>query len=185
MLGTDCSALQIESGQELERFDLGTFRLNGQEYTILTGFENNPDHLCWWCGQPIQGRRSRHYCNGHRILYLNHFDWSYASPAAIDRADHKCQNCGRPDGNWYREIHSRMGILLPAITDRRILEVHHIVPLKGGERQFTAYNLPWNLIVLCHDCHVEIHRIMNEVNKIPKKTIWELAQESGQLVMNL
>ncbi|KKN57900.1 hypothetical protein LCGC14_0557310, partial [marine sediment metagenome] len=35
-----------------------------------------------------------------------------------------------------------------------------IVPLLGERRQFTAYNLPWNLIVLDHWCHVELHAAM-------------------------
>lgn len=167
----DKSALEIESGQELDKFDLGTVP-GFPRYSVLTGFEGNDNHLCWWCGSQIEGKRSKHYCNGHWPLYMRHFDWQYASKWALKRADGHCQNCFA--SGYYIKTLDGYG------NSRYSLEVHHIVPLKGGERQFTAYNLPWNLIVLCHDCHWELHRIMN--HKTPM-TIWDLAIENKQYVM--
>lgn len=35
----------------------------------------------------------------------------------------------------------------------RHLEVHHRVPMNGEDRQYSILNLPYNLVVLCPDCH--------------------------------
>lgn len=142
------SALTIASGEELERFDLGDVVINGQRYTVLTGFEGSGK--CWWCGGQLTGR-SRQYCRGHMQPYYNHFMWQNASFQAMKRADKKCENCGASHETLKAGYSGYM----------RNLQVHHIVPLKGSARFFSAYNLPWNLVVLCLDCHHEIHRIMN------------------------
>lgn len=39
----------------------------------------------------------------------------------------------------------------------RNLEVHHIDPLNGEDRNHNVKNRPENLVVLCHDCHVKRH----------------------------
>lgn len=167
------SALEIQSGQELERFNLGTIKLNGTIYNVLTGYEPEDD-ICWWCGKSImQGKWKAHYCRGKSHddflscfrLYHQHFDWAYAASLAIKRAGNKCENCGIPE----KTIKWGYSFL------RRNLEVHHIVPLKGNSRQFTAYNLPWNLIVLCYECHMELHAVMK-----PPKTTW-----AWQMIMEL
>lgn len=139
------NALDIQSGQELERFDLGTVKVGGVDYQLLTGYEGNEERLCYWCGKKLTGKLKR-YCYGCMTEYYNHFNWEYASFEAKKRADYQCENCGVKDP-WQSSTK---------------LEVHHIVPLKGG-RFFSAYNLPWNLVVLCHKCHLEIHGIMREV----------------------
>ncbi len=150
------SALELTCGAELEVFDFGTYRVGGKEYNALTGHEVE-DKACYWCGAPLTGR-SRMYCKGHRAEYYRHFEWSTAYRAAIRRAEHKCENCGESAKllDWGRDF-------------RTSLEVHHIVPLKGSTRYFSAWNLPWNLIVLCHDCHMELHRILN--GKIESDTL--------------
>lgn len=164
MWEADRNALNICSGEELEYFGLGDVVINHTRYTILTGFEDK-EHRCFWCGAELKGKAKR-YCRGHMTEYYNHFRWDYASHKAHKRADYKCENCGRTGGG-------------------KSLEVHHIVPLKGAGRFFTAYNLPWNLIVLCHDCHQEIHAIMrNGHGKLPLDT-FELALSKGQLSMEL
>ena len=155
------SALEIESGQELERFDLGTMVINHKRYTVLTGYENT-DHKCFWCGEELTGKLKR-YCYGHGRKYYRHFEWSSARSWCIDRQEGCCANCGERGG--------------------RILEVHHIVPLKGELRYFTAFNLPWNLIGLCHECHQEVHAVMRKANKPIPPDIFEKALTRGQLVL--
>lgn len=162
----DDSALRIQSGAELEHFSPATIIIHGISYIVLTGFEGTG--RCFWCGGYLKGKRKR-YCTGHMQLYYIHFLWTNAASWALERADHKCENCGKEreyiDWGW---------------NGRRInLEVHHIVPLKGDRRDFSAFNLPWNLVVLCRECHLEIHRIMEAINTDP----WVIAQESGQAVM--
>ena len=176
------NALNLESGEELERFDLGTVNIRGNTYQVLTGYEVNED-VCWWCGKPIeQNKRHAHYCRGKSHddflscfrQYHEYFDWQYASRRSMRKAERKCQNCGVAATDiGTRYAHSN-------------LEVHHIVPLKGSLRSFTAYNLPWNLIVLCHDCHQLAHAALRPpktVRKDSKIDSWNLADKIGQSLM--
>ncbi len=149
MWETDRSALTIVSGSELELFALGMVVINRTDYTVLTGFEGRG--VCFWCGGELKGKLKR-YCRGHMQLYYQHFEWQSASGGALRRADFRCENCGTAqryvENKWGQQISNN-------------LNVHHIVPLRGARRMFSAFNLPWNLIVLCLDCHHLIHRIMN------------------------
>jgi 5-methylcytosine-specific restriction endonuclease McrA len=156
------SALEIITGAELERFNLGTVMINHTKYTVLTGYEGTG--RCFWCGGVLKGKLKR-YCRGHMTEYYNHFDRGYASLEARKRAGRKCENCGKPE-----DIYAR----------RTNLEVHHIVPLKGETRYFSAFNLPWNLIILCHDCHTNLHRIMNHKDPKPLPDIFQEAERLGQ-----
>lgn len=176
-------ALNIKSGVELERFNLGSIKIHGIEYTILTGYESEKD-ICWWCGKPIvQGKRKAHYCRvrSHDDFvscfkqYHRHFNWGYAAEWALERAGYRCENCGCKENNI------RWGGFI-----RTNLEVHHIVPLLGGSRFFSAYNLPWNLIVFCRDCHLEVGEAMRppKLNKGAPDT-WEDAIKIGQGIMAL
>jgi len=150
-------ALNIQSGAELEKFDLGEIVILHTKYRILTGYEAL-ENKCWFCGSNIeQGKRKAHFCRKQQykgedscsVKYHRHFDWTYASSWAMRRAGGKCENCGA------QRVIRQHG------WDSRVnLEVHHIVPLQGSERYFSPFNLPWNLIVLCHDCHVELHAAM-------------------------
>ncbi len=151
----------------MEQWHTGTILIDHTRYTILTGYENN-EHRCFWCGVELKGKAQR-YCRAHMKLYYNHFDWGYASFEALKRADHRCENCGKVEGRlniWSRQ------------TD---LEVHHIVPLNGADRQFTAFNLPFNLIVLCHACHQVIHAIMRGSGDL--LSIYDKAQLLGQGIL--
>lgn len=166
-------ALHIKTGDELERFDLGTVKLNHTIYNILTGYE--PTGRCFWCGGVLKGKLQR-YCYGHMIKYYRHFSWPSAVSWALDRASHGCENCG------IKEI----AVQVDSWYTRSNLEVHHIVPLNGKSRQFTAFNLPWNLAVLCHDCHQAIHAVMKPVKTKWAKNydIFEYARSIGQEVMD-
>lgn len=155
------TALEIESGWELERFIPGTVLIDGQDYLILTGHEGTG--RCFWCGGILKGKL-KHYCYGHGKEYYRHFEWGSARKWCYRRQEGKCANCGMHRG--------------------RRLEVHHIVPLDGGPRFFSPFNLPWNLIGFCHDCHQDIHAAMRP----PKKSSldsWRLAEAIGQFIMPL
>jgi len=153
-------ALNIETAAELERFDLGTVKINRQTYNVLTGYEG-PERRCFWCGGELKGKLRR-YCRGHMKLYYRYFMWQSASHHALWYAGHRCENCR----HTYK------------------LEVHHIVPLNGEKRDFSHYNLPWNLIVFCHQCHQEVHAVMR--GKPPLYIDkWQAAEEIGQSVMRL
>jgi len=158
------SALEIESGAELESFDLGTVLIGNKYYTVLTGYEGTG--MYFWCGAELTGRLKR-YCRGHGKEYYRHFEWNSASQWALERAEYRCQNCG---------------VAQEYINDGYIistnLEVHHIVPLNGRPRFFSVFNLPWNLVALCHECHLEIHAIMR-----PPKLIKPAQYDPRQLVM--
>lgn len=155
-MAIDRSALEIESGAELERFDLGCVLIGDREYTVLTGYEGTG--RCFWCGAKLTGKLKR-YCYGHMKEYYRHFEWGSAFRWALERAEDKCQNCG-----------ANQQFIQEGWSSRTNLRVHHIVPLKGESRYFSAFNLPWNLVALCHPCHLEIHAIMRppKPEKLPK-----------------
>lgn len=168
------SALEITSGAELLRFDLGTLWISGTQYTVLTGYEGTG--RCFWCGGELKGKLKR-YCRGHMKEYYRYFEWASARDWCIDRQEGICANCGAKAGEiigvekhgWFLRRHS--------------LQVHHIVPLDGMKRFFSAFNLPWNLMALCHGCHQEVHAVMRGANKPVPSDIFELAVQRGQSIM--
>jgi len=167
------SALEIEYAWELERFNLGTVVIKHTTYTVLTGYEGTG--RCFWCGGELKGKLKR-YCRGHMEEYYRHFEWGSASRWALKRAGYVCENCGV--GGEY---------ILYGLSRRYNLEVHHIVPLNGRVRSFSAFNLPWNLIVLCHECHLAVHEAMRPPKHHPMKGFdsWDDAIKAGQGVMPL
>ena len=170
LLILDESALLIVSGAELERFDLGTVLVGRQSYTVLTGYEGTG--RCFWCGGELKGKLKR-YCYGHMKEYYRYFEWNSARHRCIERQDRRCANCGIHMDDMpnmgYREMQTSY-------------RVHHIVPLNGSKWDFSAFNLPWNLIGLCHDCHLEIHAAMRPGPHVPKDRI-EAARQVGQAIM--
>lgn len=140
---------------------------------VITGYEGT--ECCFWCGANLNGQRRR-FCgkrSGHWTLYTNHFYWSNARSWCLERYEYTCANCGYhtvvPRGDhpsWY--THS--------------LEAHHIIPLEGYTRAWSVYNVPWNLICLCHDCHQLIHAVMREVSRPVPPDIFDLALARGQAV---
>ena len=159
------TAWDIHCGAELLTWEPQTIRIGYQNYTILTGFEGSG--RCFWCGGDLEGK-AKAYCRGkhHMDEYYRHFRWSYASTWAIRRAGHKCENCGKLSGITF-DVHAR-------------LEVHHIVPFAGRHRdEFSPFHLPWNLVVLCHDCHVLLHVILNGERRVL------IREDAKQSVMDL
>jgi hypothetical protein len=169
-------ALNLKSGAELEQFDLGTVLIGHTRYTVLTGYEGTG--RCFWCGAELKGSKLKWYCRGHMKEYYRHFKWRSARNWCCERQNGICANCGKRCGcRKQRGGYS--------------LEVHHIVPLQGGwKRYFSAYNLPWNLIGLCHDCHQEVHAAMRPPRQQrPLVGVivdsWIMARSTGQAVMDL
>lgn len=65
------------------------------------------------------------------------------------------------------------------------LQVHHIVPLNGQGRYYSAYNLPWNLIVFCTTCHLLIAAVMRGAAAVrrfdeQRQDVFRLAASAGQ-----
>ena len=158
--------------EELINWDTYQLRDSFGAFTVITGYEGTGH--CFWCGKEITGRRR--YCGGRSgcwTQYQRHFAWTYASSWALRRAEHHCENCGKsvieiePIGGRYNE--------------RSGLEVHHIIPLNGSRRDISPYNIFWNLICLCHECHMLIHTVMREPKEVLiKPDMFELAIQKGQ-----
>ena len=139
-------------------------------FTVITGFEGTG--RCFWCGADIKGRRR--FCkhgSGCWTRYQEHFAWSYASARCLKRYDYRCANCGEKGTGLY-------------IGDKMInLRIHHIIPLNGQDRTVSVYNIFWNLICLCHNCHMKLHAVMRQSKELlAKPDFWELAKEKGQFI---
>ena len=159
---------------ELIHWDTSTGRDSFGSFTVITGYEGTG--RCFWCGADIEGRRR--YCRGRKgcwTRYQEHFAWSYAKGACLKRFDYRCANCGIKGRNL------NMG------SNMTNLRAHHIIPLNGDSRVVSVYNISWNLICLCHDCHIEVHAIMRppRFNKDFKPDTWEEAVKIGQGVFDL
>lgn len=157
---------EVTTQEELLAWVPEDFRLypDVEGHYRLTGFERMGG--CWWCGAELTGRQ-RKWCTrfqikaeqGHWINYYNHFCWPYARNWCIERQGGHCANCGKYYGSF--------------------LEVHHIIPLEGSERQWTPFNLPWNLTGLCHACHLLVHAAMRP-ERLPLDS-WAARIAAGQL----
>ena len=91
--------------------------------------------ICWWCGKALTGRQI-YWCGSgaHRPCegeWRQLHDWTTARPAAMARANGRCQRCGA-----------------------RAHEVNHREPLVGRGYHSGCVHHPDNLEPLCHDCHV-------------------------------
>ena len=142
-------------------------------FTVITGYEGTG--RCFWCGDEIEGRRR--FCRGRKgcwTRYQEHFRWGYASVECLKLSGYTCANCGLE--------------LYPAYwKGTRRLEIHHIIPLNGEDRTVSVYNIFWNLICLCHDCHMELHSIMRppRLDNNRKPDTWNEAVKVGQAIFNL
>lgn len=106
------------------------------EFSVLTGYEGSGN--CWYCGKAFPDRRERRFCSsGCRVMYEESFYWAWASRTAIRRARYRCHDCG--------------------LKGKRRLQVHHIIPLNGGDRIKNVLNRRENLVVLCKRCHKKRH----------------------------
>ena len=116
-------------------------------YALMTGHEGTG--RCWWCGGEFSDKRYRRYCcQDCADAYGGQFSWPIASARAI-RVHPYCEDCGE------QLKRAKAGSLFEAVP--RNLEVHHIDPLNGEDRNSSVKNRPENLVVLCHECHMERH----------------------------
>ena len=157
---------EVTTAEELLSWVPDDFRLypDRTDRYRLTGYELTG--RCWWCGGELTGRQ-RKYCRsrhrdeeGHWHVYYKHFCWPYARDWCIERQGGHCANCG---------LDCEFGLL----------EVHHIIPLEGSNRLWTPFNLPWNLVGLCHDCHLLAHAAMRPERLDPDP--WARRILTGQL----
>ena len=124
----------------------------------LTGFEVRGS--CWLCGSETklrtvkgQWKEPRTFCSTDcRDTYMGLFRWRTAATLALHRAHFKCEKCGMSERGMSLMLQAR------GLYYRAGLEVHHKVPLLGGEYDWSILNLPENLQVLCADCHDETKR---------------------------
>lgn len=148
--------------EELIRWPVFTERDSYGIYMVITGFEGTGG--CFWCGEKLEGRRR--FCghrSGHWTCYQDYFFWGYARYECLKRYDWRCANCE----STYQP------------------EAHHIIPLEGEARSMSPFNIPWNLICLCHGCHQLIHVVMREAKAlIAKPDMFDLALARGQLVFD-
>lgn len=165
--------------EELIHWDISQGKDSFGTYTIITGFEGTGG--CFWCGKKLEGRRR--FCghqSGHWTRYQEHFNWGYARAGCLNRYKFRCANCGTeapemPLSYWEASA-SVLG---------KQLKAHHIIPLEGIFRAMSPFNISWNLICLCHRCHLEIHTLMRELTKPAIKDMFELARDRGQAVFDI
>lgn len=118
---------------------------------VCTGYENQG--ICAMCGGPLGKSRRIYCCEDCATQYRNLFYWPWAKYEAIKTAHHKCQRCGITGLGYFNTHRAGLRPCDPSPT----LEVHHIIPLNGAVRTWHPLNIPPNLLVVCHDCHVLLH----------------------------
>ena len=78
-------------------------------------------------------------------------EWKDLRPKIIERDNNTCQRCL---GKWSDGKHPIKRIKLTRGTNKKPLQVHHIVEIKDDFSKCLDAN---NLVTLCHKCHDEIH----------------------------
>lgn len=122
---------------------------------VCTGYENQG--ICSMCEGQL-GERRRAYCSEECAeCYAHLFSWGEAQRDALKQAHRRCQVCGISGNGLFK-----VGVKLLGWDDNSVyvlyrLEVHHIIPLNGEDRTWHRLNVPSNLLVVCHDCHVLLH----------------------------
>ena len=106
---------------------------------------------CKWCGKKIENKRRKSFCcDEHARKFANATVWYRGRDAystrILYRDNFTCQRCGE-----FHAKKSEFDVPIP-VSDGK-LEVHHIVRVSDG-----GDDSPQNLMALCHDCHVAVHR---------------------------
>lgn len=139
---------------------------------------------CWYCGEDLPKRRRRWCCDDHMDLYWTTYNWTGASHRCLMEAKNTCTNCHRSHRDISIEIkasHSPSpGNYWPKYIDAQI-EIHHIIPLGGEDRQWHVLNRQDNLLALCHQCHLAVHLVLNEAKREARPYVE--AKAKGQLSM--
>lgn len=93
-------------------------------------------HLCPFCGRPIRQKNYSFCCRGCKYSYYDAYLWTWFISVVRSRYNGKCAICGvQDDGNI-------------------IFEYHHIIPIALGGAPLDMDNV----IPLCKNCHLNIHR---------------------------
>jgi len=62
------------------------------------------------------------------------------------------------------------------------INIHHIIPLNGEDRNWNIKNRPENLLGLCKSCHIETHRyLFNAEAEIRKQDKLMIKQELEEI----
>lgn len=140
-------------------------------FYILSGHEA-VGH-CFWCGIPT--KRQRRYCSrSHAYLYLTFYHWHDACINVYHRVHDPvcrsdiCEKCGDP---YHKAV--SISSYAKAEIDIHHIDVHHIIPLDGEDRNWNKKNSPNNLLGLCKECHVQIHKDMNRFAREKQRLIIE------------
>ena len=128
-----------------------TCRYCGKEYETTTHQErlrgsNFCSRECNWAQMSIdrRGENNPRWNGGTLDISAYGSNWGRQKRRAKKRDNHQCQNCGYKIGG------------------KRMLDVHHIIPLKEFDGDWKRANRLKNLISLCRNCHAKI-----ESGKIP------------------
>lgn len=149
------------------------------KYYNLTG--NESIETCFWCGTKTWKRYCSEKCKEE---YLYSFSWTYASGYCLRRYSNTCADCGTKQiyevqngkchyytsgfcNNECGDLGRReMAFVVNGICTQYAsaeiqrntkMEVHHIDPMLGEDRNWSKKNIPTNLICLCHKCHWKRH----------------------------
>lgn len=101
---------------------------------------------CRWCGKELRDKR-RSYCNAeHRDSWINDIylneNFKLQRQLAFKRDMDMCQKCKITKQEHWKKY-------------RQSLHAHHIVPRHEG-----GSNHRDNLLTLCRNCHIELHKEM-------------------------
>ena len=116
---------------------------------------------CKNCGAELTGRRTS-YCSdecAHEFFVKN--NWQALANKLKREADYTCQRCGKRGRAYCSEVHE----------DR--IEAHHIVPIYKGGDEFD----PDNVVVVCHKCHMELHRRLERDEQLPSPELIPILDE--------
>lgn len=107
-------------------------------------------------------RESRRKLHTEQDALRNTNAWKKKSRHIRERDNYMCQACL-----------NGIGFLEGRRITMNNLQVHHIIPLKEDRNR--AFDSD-NLITLCEQCHK-----LAEAGKIPRKKLWEIAEESEKI----
>ncbi|NNV07137.1 HNH endonuclease [Geobacillus sp. MMMUD3] len=116
------------------------------EFPLPIKEKDNPAtfQYCRWCGAGLKDKRRRYCSKEHaekwlvEVLFVE--DYQRQRDRAMKRDNFACQRCGMTRREHYEAFNQD-------------LHTHHIVPRSWGGSNYMD-----NLITLCRNCHVEIHR---------------------------
>lgn len=117
--------------------------------------DDKPTGFCFWCGEKLNEKRTNmKYCHEeHRTKYYERHYAQAFRRWIYELRGHKCEVCGKKCKEYMQGRFSKDGF-----------QAHHKIPLSDNGELFN----PENIILLCHDCHLEAHRLYRLLKKILK-----------------